>query len=69
MARMYGAHAQRCYEDRQWRRDWEGDIDDAWWERYDLETYRLMTRRWCDDPLAYLEAHYDYLPRVGAPVT
>jgi len=58
-----GKGAQRKYEERQWRRDWADDIDDAWWERWDLETLRSMIcRTWGDDVLAYLDEYYDYRP-------
>lgn len=58
-----GKGAQRRLEDRQWRRDWAADVDDALWERWDLETLRFsLSRWWGDDVRAYLAEYCDYRP-------
>lgn len=53
-----GKRAQRFREEREWRRDWADDMDDAYRERWDVETLSLTIRRRHDDPVAYLEKYY-----------
>lgn len=60
---------QRVREDRQWRKDWDQDIDDAWWERLDVETLGIsIARRGHDGPIACLEKYYDYRPVWAHPL-
>ena len=63
-----GKGGQRKAEERDWRRDWAQDADDAEWERWDVETLALTIRRRHGDPVAYLEKYYDYRPVWAHPL-
>lgn len=63
-----GKRAQRFREEREWRRDWVEDIDDAYWERWNVELLGRMTRGFSSDPLEHLDRYYGYRPVWAHPL-
>ena len=58
----------RSRERRQWQRDWDDDLDHAYWERWNLELLGAMIALvWDGDARSYLEHYYDAVPAWGSP--